>query len=129
MQTERRTADEQYRLIMECRSSGLSDFQWCNEHGIKPGTFYNWVKRLRKKSCYGIQGVCMVSNIFSDKSYLISIILTIIKSVIILLTYIYFDKKQGKKRSSIEYVAIFIFCDFYVIYNVIKKFRSKMFLL
>lgn len=48
MQTERRTADEQYRLIMECRSSGLSDFQWCNEHGIKPGTFYNWVKRLRK---------------------------------------------------------------------------------
>ena len=54
MQTERRTADEQYRLIMECRSSGLSDFQWCNEHGIKPGTFYNWVKRLRKKSCYDI---------------------------------------------------------------------------
>lgn len=54
MQTERRTADEQYRLIMECRSSGLSDFQWCNEHGIKPGTFYNWVKRLRKKACYEI---------------------------------------------------------------------------
>lgn len=39
---------------VECRSSGLSDFQWCNEHGIKPGTFYNWVKRLRKKSCYDI---------------------------------------------------------------------------
>ena len=44
MQTVKRTADEQYRLIMECRSSGLSDFQWCNEHGIKPGTFYNWVE-------------------------------------------------------------------------------------
>ena len=54
MQTVRRTADEQYRLIMECRSSGLSDFQWCNEHGINPGTFYNWVRRLRKKSCYDI---------------------------------------------------------------------------
>ena len=54
MQTVKRTADEQYRLIMECRSSGLSDFQWCNEHGIKPGTFYNWVKRLRKKACYEI---------------------------------------------------------------------------
>ena len=51
MQTVRRTADEQYRLIMECRSSGLSDFQWCNEHGINPGTFYNWVRRLRKKFC------------------------------------------------------------------------------
>ena len=47
-------ADEQYKLILECRSSGLSDYQWCNEHGIKPGTFYNWVKRLRKKACYDI---------------------------------------------------------------------------
>ena len=43
------TADEQYRLIMECRASGLSDYQWCVEHDIKPGTFYNWVKRLRQK--------------------------------------------------------------------------------
>lgn len=24
------------------------------EHGIKPGTFYNWVKRLRQKGCGGI---------------------------------------------------------------------------
>lgn len=43
------TADEQYRLVMECRASGLTDYQWCVEHGIKPGTFYNWVKRLRQK--------------------------------------------------------------------------------
>lgn len=54
MNTQRRTADEQYQLIMECRSSGLSDYQWCTEHGINPGTFYNWVKRLRKKACYDI---------------------------------------------------------------------------
>lgn len=51
---QRIPADEQYQLIMECRSSGLSDYQWCMEHGIKPGTFYNWVKRLRKKACYDI---------------------------------------------------------------------------
>lgn len=44
-------ADMQYQLIMECRSSGLTDFQWCKEHGIHPGTFYNWVSRLRKKAC------------------------------------------------------------------------------
>lgn len=24
------------------------------EHNINPGTFYNWVKRLRKKACYDI---------------------------------------------------------------------------
>ena len=50
MNTQRRTAEEQYQLIMECRNSGLSDYQWCTEHGINPGTFYNWVSRLRKKA-------------------------------------------------------------------------------
>ena len=42
-------AQEQYRLVMECRTSGLTDRQWCKEQGIKPGTFYNWVRRLRQK--------------------------------------------------------------------------------
>ena len=41
-------AEEQYHLIMECRASGMTDYQWCMEHNIKPGTFYNWVKRLRQ---------------------------------------------------------------------------------
>lgn len=48
------TADERYRLIMECRSSSLIDYQWCLEHNIKPGTFYNWVKRLCQKGCSDI---------------------------------------------------------------------------
>lgn len=48
------TADEQYRLIMERRSSGLTDYQWSLEHNIKQGTFYNWVKRLRQKGCSDI---------------------------------------------------------------------------
>ena len=42
------TVAEQYRLITECRASGMTDYQWCVEHNIKPGTFYNWVKRLRQ---------------------------------------------------------------------------------
>lgn len=46
--------EEQYRLITECRSSGLTDHQWCLEHDIKPGTFYNWVKRLRRSGCQDI---------------------------------------------------------------------------
>ena len=45
------SADQQLQLIMECRNSGLSDYQWCKEHGIHPGTFYNWVSRLRRKAC------------------------------------------------------------------------------
>lgn len=51
MRSKRIPAEEQYRLIMECRQSGLTDHQWCVEHDIKPGTFYNWVKRLRQKDC------------------------------------------------------------------------------
>lgn len=41
--------DEQIQLIMECRQSGLNDHQWCEQNGIKPGTFYNWVSKLRKR--------------------------------------------------------------------------------
>lgn len=54
MRTLRVSANDQYRLIMECRRSGLSDQLWCMNHGIKPGTFYNWVKRLRQKGCQDI---------------------------------------------------------------------------
>lgn len=46
--------EEQYKLVLECRQSGLSDYHWCLEHDIKPGTFYNWVKRLRKAGTYMI---------------------------------------------------------------------------
>lgn len=49
MRSPRIPAQEQYRLIMECRRSGLTDHQWCVERDIKPGTFYNWVKRLRQR--------------------------------------------------------------------------------
>lgn len=46
--------DEQYCLITECRQSGVSDYQWCLEHDIKPGTFYNWVSRIRQKGVFDI---------------------------------------------------------------------------
>lgn len=42
---------EKKRLIMECRQSGLSDYQWCHENGINSSTFYNWVKKLRDVAC------------------------------------------------------------------------------
>lgn len=40
--------EDQIKLIMECRKSGLSDYQWCEQNGIHPGNFYNWVSKLRK---------------------------------------------------------------------------------
>lgn len=41
--------DDQIRMIMECRRSGLSDYQWCEQNGVYPGNFYNWVSKLRKQ--------------------------------------------------------------------------------
>ena len=35
MRSKRIPAEEQYRLIMECRQSGLTDHQWCVERKRK----------------------------------------------------------------------------------------------
>ena len=51
MRAKRRTEQEQYEIMMECRQSGLSDHQWCLENDINPGTFYNWVRRFRERAC------------------------------------------------------------------------------
>lgn len=49
MRAKRTSIDEQFQLIMECRESGLSDYQWCKMKNINPGTFYNWISRFRKQ--------------------------------------------------------------------------------
>lgn len=51
MRRSKITPEKQFQLITECRQSGLSDYRWCKENDINPGTFYNWVARLRKKGC------------------------------------------------------------------------------
>ena len=43
------TDEELFDLITECRTSGISDFQWCKDHGIKNSTFYAWIKKLKNK--------------------------------------------------------------------------------
>ena len=49
--TPRRSQEEWIQLIMECRNSGMTDRTWCERHGILVSSFYNAVKRLRKKAC------------------------------------------------------------------------------
>ena len=39
---------------MECRSSGRSDAQWCQDQGIPASTFYRWIHDLRKTGIYDI---------------------------------------------------------------------------
>jgi transposase-like protein len=49
MDTRNLSPEERYELILECRSSGLTDHQWLEEHGIRKSTFYNWISTFRKK--------------------------------------------------------------------------------
>ena len=39
--------DEIYKIVMDCRTSGLSDFQWCKANGVNPSSLYRWVEKLK----------------------------------------------------------------------------------
>ena len=45
-----RSDAEWYRIIMDCRKSGMTDTQYCHINGIAASSFWSAVKRLRKKS-------------------------------------------------------------------------------
>ena len=47
----RRSQQEWFLLITECRQSGMADSALCERHNIPPSSFYNAVARLRKKAC------------------------------------------------------------------------------
>lgn len=46
-----RSEQEWMELIQACRTSGLSDKEWCLQHSIPVSTFYNKLTKLRKKAC------------------------------------------------------------------------------
>ena len=54
----RRTDEEWLNLIQECRSSGLSDKYWCEQHHIHPSNFYYHINRLRNKACDIPESLC-----------------------------------------------------------------------
>ncbi|MBQ6638573.1 MAG: IS66 family insertion sequence element accessory protein TnpB [Lachnospiraceae bacterium] len=46
-QAPHRALEEWFRIITECRQSGLSDAEWCSLNGIARSTFLCAAKRLR----------------------------------------------------------------------------------
>ncbi len=57
MRSKRTSPEEQLRLITECRQSGLTDYEWCQQHNIKVSTFYSWVHRLKQSGEINIPAV------------------------------------------------------------------------
>ena len=46
-----KTIAEITAIVMECRTSGLTDHQWCKANNINPSTLYRWVQKLRALRC------------------------------------------------------------------------------
>lgn len=42
------TKQQKIDMIMQCRNSGLSDYQWCKQNGISSSSFYNWTQQLKR---------------------------------------------------------------------------------
>ncbi|MDD6655887.1 MAG: IS66 family insertion sequence element accessory protein TnpB [Lachnospiraceae bacterium] len=49
-QSSSRSDEEWFRIINECRRSGLSNSQWCKQHDVRESTFFCAVIRLSKKA-------------------------------------------------------------------------------
>ncbi|MCD7737205.1 MAG: IS66 family insertion sequence element accessory protein TnpB [Lachnospiraceae bacterium] len=49
--SNRRSDNDWLHIIQECRQSGMSDSNWCEQNNISINSFYNAVTRLRKKAC------------------------------------------------------------------------------
>jgi transposase-like protein len=47
MTRTKRSSEEWFSLIKECRSSGLAVRDFCSIKGIHPSNFYYWAKRQR----------------------------------------------------------------------------------
>lgn len=45
----RRTEEDWFQLIQECRTSGLSDKEWCRQNNITISNFYYHIRQLTKK--------------------------------------------------------------------------------
>ena len=64
-QSPSRSDEEWFRIINECRRSGLSDSQWCKQHDIRESPFFCAVSRLRKKA-YAIPDRNKSIDVLSD---------------------------------------------------------------
>ena len=42
------------QIIQECQSSGLSNKEYCRQHGISEKSYYYWLRKLRSAAAEGI---------------------------------------------------------------------------
>lgn len=73
MRAKKRSVEEQMSLIMECRKSGMSDYQWCEKNAIPGSTFYTWITRLRKEGYKLPKTEVKYNNSFSTNQEIVKV--------------------------------------------------------
>ena len=59
------------QIIRECQNSGLSNKEYCRQHGIAEKTYYYWLRKLRAEAAEGMpQIVEMEPPAMEDKVYI-----------------------------------------------------------
>ena len=59
------------QIIRECQNSGLSNKEYCRQHGISEKTYYYWLRKLRAEAAEGMpQIVEMEPPAMEDKVYI-----------------------------------------------------------
>ena len=59
------------QIIRECQRSGLSNKEYCRQHGISEKSYYYWLRKLRNAAAEGLpQIVEVASAAVEDKVYI-----------------------------------------------------------
>lgn len=75
-QSKKRSLDEWFALVTDCRQSGLSDAEWCTLHGISRSTFAKATMRLRDKA-YALPSKNKAKNLeFTSKQEVVKVNVT-----------------------------------------------------
>ena len=86
----RRTDEEWRTLIQECRTSGLTDKHWCQNHNIQPSNLYYHIRRLEEKSCNIANSYTETSEIVQLSLLWSSFFVTFLTHKTTLFLYFYF---------------------------------------
>jgi transposase-like protein len=68
MTRNKRSSEEWFSLIQECRTSGLSVKDFCKNKGIHSSNFYYWVKRQRSTDEAGFLPVAISKHVMTAYS-------------------------------------------------------------
>ena len=59
------------QIIRECQSSGLSNREYCRQHGISEKSYYYWLRKLRSAATEGLPQIVEIERpAIEDKVYI-----------------------------------------------------------